>query len=318
MKKQIFLCVFLIVNVGLFASQTTVVREFTYRANMHDSEVSAREKALERMKVEWLEEIGVLTSSHVHVSNRERDGSISESYLKEISQFTTGVIQAKAVDYKWDGATYWVKAELTANVEKIQQDMDNHRKQRQAEELKRIQDERRRAEIQTRQQVQHSRQQEKISRRQFRDSDKDNYLVWGGLCHGYPFFQAMSFEGRHGKIVGAGYYLEAGWLPRFEVTPAFYYSAGLKAFPYKTFFLSAGYGVLDKKTVTTFNDSKGRFGTDGSRLSEGFTFMAGYELLVNPRDAFSFFSFGAGASYDSFLGNWHPTISFKIGRWFKI
>jgi len=141
--------------------------------------------------------------------------------------------------------------------------------------------------------------------------DKHNYLAWGVLNAGYPFTLGTSFAGRHGGVVGIGYYLSVGADIGYDypdIVPV-HYSIGLKFFPYKSIFLSAGYGTLGVEKMSGFNDSDGRWGTEGWRQGKGPIVMGGYDILVGG----VFLSLGAGMSYDLFMEKWQPLINIKFG-----
>ena len=162
----------------------------------------------------------------------------------------------------------------------------------------------------------------------------NNYLAWGILNTGYPFTLGTCFMGRHGNIIGIGYYLSIGvdfggkstyhkdesiYTPteydfnKKDIAPL-HYSAGLKFFPYKDIFLSVGYGTLGCKKTNTFNDSEGRWGTDGWRQGKGLIFTTGYDVLVgNLRNGNFILSASVGVLYDTFLDEWYPLVNIKMG-----
>lgn len=162
----------------------------------------------------------------------------------------------------------------------------------------------------------------------------NNYLAWGILNTGYPFTLGTSFIGRHGNVVGVGYYLSIGvdfggnstydddestyTLAEYDFEKKFIaplqYAVGLKIFLYKDIFLSVGYGTLGCKKTNTFNDSEGRWGTEGWRQGKGLILTAGYDVLVgNLKNGNFFLSTSAGVSYDTFLDEWNPLINIKLG-----
>jgi hypothetical protein len=146
------------------------------------------------------------------------------------------------------------------------------------------------------------------------DTNHANYLACGIFNIGYPWNMGSSFIGRHGGIIGVGYYLSLGMeIMDIEASPV-HYSAGLKFFPYKNIFISGSYGTLGCKHVNIFNDSDGRWGTKGIRQGKGFSLMAGYDVLIhNVGNRGAIISCAAGMSYDTFLEEWNPVIAIKFG-----
>ena len=144
---------------------------------------------------------------------------------------------------------------------------------------------------------------------------KNNYMAWGILNTGYPLTFGTSFAGRHGNFVGVGYYLSLGVDPaieNFSVAPLSY-QAGIKFFPYKSFFLSAGYGTLGCEKMSTYNDSDGFWRTEGLRQGEGLILMAGSDVTGNLNRGGVFLSLGAGITQDTFTKNMAPFINIKFG-----
>jgi hypothetical protein len=156
----------------------------------------------------------------------------------------------------------------------------------------------------------------------FLDRKHNSYLAWGVLSAGYPWNFGTNFLGRHGGVVGIGYYLSVGVELGGEVerngtetVNPLHYSAGLKLFPYKSFFVSGSYGTLGCEKVSRFNNSDGRWGTDGIRQRKGFSLMAGYDVLSTSGldDGGMMLSLGAGMACDTFMREWLPVISMKWG-----
>lgn len=153
----------------------------------------------------------------------------------------------------------------------------------------------------------------------------NSYLAWGLLSGGYPLNAGTSFFGRHGGIIGIGYYLNLGFdfggkptynyesIHDYNNITYWHYSAGLKFFPYKDFFLSVGYGTLGCQKTNDFNDSEGHWGTTGWRQSKGLQFTTGYDIIGNNKSWSGILSIDAGLSYDTFMAKWKPIINLKFG-----
>jgi len=324
MKKKILFCILLLSCVGLNAQKQTFVREYTYRASINDSEVSSREESIRQMKIELLEEIGVFVSSSTNISNREGGGAISESYRREIQSNAMGVIETRILDSKWDGRMYWVRAELKADVRQIQHELEEARKKWQAEELRRIQA------LRTTDMAMIANEQKSKKTRKSVDWswEKGDYITINALSLGLPFWFGHGMSGRYGGVVGVGGYANIGYYSwpmgwtvesvsgskRSGTDP--HYSVGLKFFPYKKIFLSAGYGTVISEKVGPFNDSDGRWSTGGQRLGKGVILMTGVDIFknfVSNNDFGGYLSIEAGMSYDLFMEKWLPAFCINFG-----
>ena len=171
----------------------------------------------------------------------------------------------------------------------------------------------------------------------------DSYAAWSILNLGlYPVTVGTSLSGRYGGVFGIGYYVDIGvdlgGNPTYNVNepvykPAhnnfdigdmkyitpFHYAVGVKIFPYKRFFLSAGYGTLGCKKTSGFNDSGGHWGMEGWRQGEGLRVMGGYDVLrenLHTRNLYP--SIGFGMSYDLFMEKWQPLFNLKLGIAWKL
>jgi hypothetical protein len=157
----------------------------------------------------------------------------------------------------------------------------------------------------------------------------NSYLGWSIVDGGYPLNLGTSFIGRFGGTIGIGFqfgvgldfggestYLEDEPGSNTSTTINYLsYNAGLRLYPYKNIYLSANYGTLGSKKISTFNDSEGRFGTEGWRQGKGISVMAGYDLIPGSKFGHSGFllSVSAGMAYDLFLTKWSPMVNLKIG-----
>ena len=169
----------------------------------------------------------------------------------------------------------------------------------------------------------------------FFDHSKHSYMGWTLINTGYPFTLGMGLVGRHGKhksfysnsnksFVGFGYYANIGWdigggmtyesdNPYNTFAPL-HYSVGLKLFPYKSIFLSAGYGTLGAEKMQVSNSDEGRFNTEGWRQGKGLMLTGGYDLLGNLNGGGgAFLSLSAGVGYDMYLQSWKPMASLRFG-----
>ncbi len=97
----------LVAGVALAATKT-FEREYTYIANQLDTLETSRAISLEQVKRILLEELGTYLISETIVSNFE----ITKD---KVTILTAGVVSTNIVDEKWDGKTYWLKAQIKAD-----------------------------------------------------------------------------------------------------------------------------------------------------------------------------------------------------------
>lgn len=123
-------CFSLIVSVAIvFAEIKSLIKEYTYQASELDSKISCRAIALEQIKRELLEELGTYVESTTIV----RDAQIGKDEIKTIS---AGVVQTKILGEGWDGKSFWLKAEVSADPEEVAASIERVRNdQKLAEEL---------------------------------------------------------------------------------------------------------------------------------------------------------------------------------------
>jgi len=128
MKKPIILIILLLLSgYQSFAATKTFIREYTYQASDYDSRLTCQAIALTEVKRLLLEEIGTYLVSGTTVQN----GMVVSD---DISVYTAGAVQTKVLDQRWDGKTYWLKAQIEADpdsvaeaVKKIREDKDKTR-----------------------------------------------------------------------------------------------------------------------------------------------------------------------------------------------
>jgi tetratricopeptide (TPR) repeat protein len=89
------------------AQKKTFVRDYTYQASELDSKVSARTNATTEMRNILLREIG----EFLHTERK----SVSGAYSETIEAITAGIVEMKVLNEQWDGATYYIKAEMTVD-----------------------------------------------------------------------------------------------------------------------------------------------------------------------------------------------------------
>jgi superkiller protein 3 len=112
MKKIVFLILF--VGMGattLHAQKKTFVRDYTYQAGEADSKLTARANATTQMRNILLSEVG----QYLHVERTLKQDDTSEEFSQKIEAITAGIVEMKTLDERWDGVTYYIKAEMTVD-----------------------------------------------------------------------------------------------------------------------------------------------------------------------------------------------------------
>ena len=124
MKKKVSLIIALIFLTSFssaHAETKTFIKEYTYQASEFDSKASCRTIALEQVKRLLLEELGTYLENNTEVKNFELTKD-------KITALTAGIVQTQVLDEKWDGKSYWLKAEVKADPENVAKSIDNLRK----------------------------------------------------------------------------------------------------------------------------------------------------------------------------------------------
>ena len=111
------------------AEVKTFIKKYTYQASDFDSRISSRTIALEQVKRLLLEELGTYLEGSTEVKNFQLS-------MDKILALTAGIVRTQIVEEKWDGKTYWLRAEVKADPENIAKSIDALRKdQKKAEGL---------------------------------------------------------------------------------------------------------------------------------------------------------------------------------------
>jgi hypothetical protein len=95
------------------AQKKTFVRDYTYQASELDSKVSARTNAIAEMRNILLSEVG----QYIHVETSLETNETSQDFSQKIEAITAGIVEMKILPEweRWDGATYYIKAEMTVD-----------------------------------------------------------------------------------------------------------------------------------------------------------------------------------------------------------
>ena len=110
MKKFLLFLIFIFLTASLSAK--TFLREYSYQAGEADSKLSARAIALEQVKRLLLEEVGVYISTSLQIETIEISDEVKDLTKQEIEVISAGITETKIISEKWNGESYWLKAEI--------------------------------------------------------------------------------------------------------------------------------------------------------------------------------------------------------------
>lgn len=140
--KRLFLSLILC-SVALLHSKTWV-REYTYNASEADSKLTSRAISLEQVKRLLLQEIGVYVHSTILNEEVEVSDELKELTAKQIEIISAGITETKIIEENWNGDTYYIKAEITADENDVIKRLDNVIEDK--EKTKQLEDSRKRTE----------------------------------------------------------------------------------------------------------------------------------------------------------------------------
>ena len=118
--SKMILIFFIFANI-LFAQD--YIKEYTYNASENDSKASARKAALNALKKQLIEEIGIKV-----VSSRDKVTSINDQEYKKIIKtnlqtFSIALTKTEILDEKWDGEKFWIKVSIQIDKNIIDQEL---------------------------------------------------------------------------------------------------------------------------------------------------------------------------------------------------
>lgn len=116
------LFVLLFPNLTL-ADKKSFIKEYNYQAGDEDSKNSSRTIAIREVKKLLLEEMGTYLESVTEV----KDLQLTKD---QIITLTAGIIHTEILAEKWNGKTYWLKANIVANTDNLIESINKLRKDR--------------------------------------------------------------------------------------------------------------------------------------------------------------------------------------------
>ncbi len=103
----------------------TFLREYAYAAGDDDSRNAARTKALDYVRKELLDEVGVYLQSEFFRKATYTQGGGAKQYQEiirqQVKELTGGITEMKVLDETWDGKTFRVKANITLDPSSVRE-----------------------------------------------------------------------------------------------------------------------------------------------------------------------------------------------------
>lgn len=110
--KWKFVFVIFLQHSWTFCQETRFEHEYTYQASEHDSKVSSRIKAIEQVKLLAAFQVVTYVFSKSEISNTEDEKNFKSSYREEMLNLTTATMRLNVIEEKWDGVSFYLKAEV--------------------------------------------------------------------------------------------------------------------------------------------------------------------------------------------------------------
>src|SRR6478609_9241225 len=107
----------------LSAQEKTFEREYTYQASEMDSKVSCRAIAINQVRTELLNEIGVYVENEQLLKSVDVGGDFSQDYVENIVTLTAGITKLNILEEKWNGETFWMKAAITIDKKSLEESL---------------------------------------------------------------------------------------------------------------------------------------------------------------------------------------------------
>lgn len=117
------------------ALSKTYIRDYTYKASEADSKITSRIIAVDQVKLILLQEIGIHIRQQMNIT---KDGTGNSYASTDVEAITAGLTKLDIIEEKWNGDTYYLKAKIEANTEQVLNALEEFKKNRTEENLRRI------------------------------------------------------------------------------------------------------------------------------------------------------------------------------------
>lgn len=129
---SIFILCFLVISN---AQSKTYIRDYTYKASEADSKLTSRTIALDQVKVLLLQEIGTHIRQKISIFKTSTGKSFSS---EDVEAITAGLTKVNILDEKWNGETYYLKAEIDADTDRVLNALEAFKKDSSEESQKQL------------------------------------------------------------------------------------------------------------------------------------------------------------------------------------
>jgi len=102
----------------VYAKAVTFTKEYTFQASEADSKLSCRTIALEQVKRLLLEELGTYLESETEINTFQLTKD-------QITTLTAGIVSTEVKEERWDGKTYWLRAQIIADPAEVAKSLDS-------------------------------------------------------------------------------------------------------------------------------------------------------------------------------------------------
>jgi hypothetical protein len=123
--KILLTLLLIVISTVAFSAEQTYVREYTYKASDLDSKVTARSNALNLVKAGVLEEIITFVSSESQIGQQQLGDDYRSAFINQAKTQTAGFLRAYILEESWNGVEFWIKAKVTADPEKVKEELIN-------------------------------------------------------------------------------------------------------------------------------------------------------------------------------------------------
>jgi tetratricopeptide (TPR) repeat protein len=138
--KTYLLPLFLLFAISIYAQEKTFVKEYTYKASDADSKVSCEAIAINQLRTELLNELGVYVESNQILNSNDIAGKFSQDFKENISTISAGITKVNVLDEKWNGETFWMKASISVDTASLKESLkrisEDHQKVKELTDLK--------------------------------------------------------------------------------------------------------------------------------------------------------------------------------------
>ena len=128
--------VFVIWFLAITSVQAQIyIRDYTYKASDADSKITSRANALDQVKVILLQEIGTHIRQKINIS---KDSSGNSYASEDVEAITAGLTKVDILEEKWNGETYYLKASIDADTERVLNALEEFKKDKSEESQKQL------------------------------------------------------------------------------------------------------------------------------------------------------------------------------------